>query len=71
MKNWILTNKLYFVGAILGGIAGFLYWKYVGCITGTCAITSKPLNSTLYFAFFGSVLLSFFKKEKTNNQTGK
>jgi hypothetical protein len=71
MKNWILTNKLYFVGAILGGIAGFLYWKYVGCVTGTCAITSKPLNSTLYFAFFGSVLLSFFKKEKTNKQTGK
>lgn len=71
MKNWILTNKLYFVGAILGGITGFLYWKYVGCVTGTCAITSKPLNSTLYFAFFGSVLLSFFKKEKTNKQTGK
>jgi hypothetical protein len=71
MKNWILTNKLYFVGAILGGVAGFLYWKYVGCVTGTCAITSKPLNSTLYFAFFGSVLLSFFKKEKTNKQTGK
>ena len=71
MKTWILTNKLYFVGAILGGIAGFLYWKYVGCVTGTCAITSKPLNSTLYFAFFGSVLLSFFKKEKTNKQTGK
>lgn len=71
MKNWILTNKIYFVGAILGGVAGFLYWKYVGCVTGTCAITSKPLNSTLYFAFFGSVLLSFFKKEKTNKQTGK
>ena len=71
MKTWILINKLYFVGAILGGIAGFLYWKYVGCVTGTCAITSKPLNSTLYFAFFGSVLLSFFKKEKTNKQTEK
>jgi hypothetical protein len=67
----MLDYKLYFIGAIIGGIAGFLYWKYVGCVTGTCAITSKPLNSTLYFAFFGSILLSFFKKEKSSKQTEK
>jgi hypothetical protein len=71
MIKWILDYKLYFIGAIIGGIAGFLYWKYVGCVTGTCAITSKPLNSTLYFAFFGSILLSFFKKEKSSKQTEK
>ena len=71
MKKWVLDYKLYFIGAIIGGVAGFLYWKYVGCITGTCAITSKPLNSTLYFAFFGAVLLSFFKKEKTERQNEK
>jgi len=61
----MLDYKLYFIGAVAGGIAGFFYWKYVGCVTGTCAITAKPINSTLYFAFFGAVLLSFFKKEKT------
>jgi len=22
------------IGAIVGGVAGFLYWKYVGCGTG-------------------------------------
>jgi hypothetical protein len=71
MKKWMLDYKLYFIGAIMGGIAGFLYWKYVGCVTGTCAITSKPLNSTLYFAFFGSILLSFFKKEKSSKQNEK
>lgn len=64
MKKWILDYKLYLVGAVVGGVAGFLYWKYVGCVTGTCAITSKPLNSTLYFAFFGAILLSFLKKQK-------
>lgn len=67
----MLDYKLYIIGAAVGGIAGYLYWKYVGCVTGTCAITSKPINSTLYFAFFGAVLLSFFKKEKTDKQTGK
>ena len=64
MKKWMLDYKLYVIGVIVGGIAGFFYWKYVGCVTGTCAITSKPINSTVYFAFFGAVLLSFFKKEK-------
>ena len=64
MRKWIFDYKLYVIGALAGAVAGFLYWKYVGCITGTCAITSKPLNSTIYFAFFGSVLFGFFKKEK-------
>ena len=67
----MLDYKLYFIGAIAGGVAGFLYWKYVGCVTGTCAITSKPLNSTLYFAFLGAILLSFLKKEKPDKQAGR
>ena len=64
MKKWVVSNKLYFIGAIVGGIAGFLYWKFVGCVTGTCAITSSPVNSTLYFAFFGAILFGGFKREK-------
>lgn len=69
MKNWIIRNKLYFVGALIGALAGFLYWKYVGCLTGTCAITSNPLNSTLYFALFGSVLFGSFKKQLKSTET--
>jgi len=65
MKKWIGYFRLYLIGALVGAVAGYLYWKYVGCVTGTCAITSKPLNSTLYFAFFGLVLFGLFKKEKT------
>ncbi len=63
MKNWIINNKLYMVGAILGAMVGFLYWKYVGCITGTCAITLSPVRSTLYFGFFGAIFLGMFKKK--------
>ena len=69
MKNLILKNIRYFIGAVVGGLAGFFYWKYVGCLTGTCAITSKPLNSTLYFAFFGALLFGLFKKEKKYENT--
>ena len=72
MKKWVLQNNRYIIGAVLGGLAGFLYWKYVGCLTGTCAISSKPLNSTLYFALIGAVLLGPFGKSnsKTNSVDG-
>lgn len=72
MKNWMQNNKLYFIGALLGAIAGFIYWKYVGCLTGTCAITSNPLRSAAYFALFGALIIGSLKKErnygKTDNQ---
>jgi hypothetical protein len=25
-------------GAVLGALGGFIYWKYVGCVSGTCTI---------------------------------
>jgi len=62
MKNWIQKNKLYLIGALPGAIAGFLYWKFVGCITGTCAITSNPVRSTIYGAVMGALLLSLFNR---------
>jgi hypothetical protein len=64
MKKWFKYNNLYFIGAVIGAVAGFMYWNYIGCSTGTCAITSKPLNSTLYGALMGSLLFSLFKREK-------
>ena len=66
MKQWILTNKMYAIGAALGAIAGFLYWKYVGCLTGTCAITSNPTRSTIYFAIIGALFFGLFIKSKAN-----
>ena len=71
MKNGIIRNKLYFIGAIIGAIAGFLYWKYVGCLTGTCTITSSPLNSAIYFALFGAVLFGTFTKQSKPTKTHK
>ncbi len=47
MKKLFNENKLYVFGAIAGAIGGFMYWKFVGCNSGTCMITSKPINSSL------------------------
>jgi hypothetical protein len=63
-KRWILYNKAYFAGMVLGGLSGYFYWKYVGCLTGTCAITSKPFNSVVYFALLGALLLGSLQKPK-------
>ena len=54
------------IGISLGAVAGFLYWKFVGCSSGTCMITSKPINSTLYGAVMGFLVAGIFKKENKN-----
>lgn len=68
MMKWIFDKKLYIIGILAGGIAGFLYWKYIGCLSGTCSITSSPYNSTAYFAVIGALLFRLFKKEDHGNK---
>lgn len=65
--NYLLKHKLTIIGLIIGAISGYLYYYFVGCASGTCAITSKPLNSSLYGAIMGALFLNIFKKEKTTN----
>ena len=59
-KGYIITG----IGIVVGLIAGYAYYYFVGCSSGTCAITSKPLNSTLYGGLMGVLLFNMFVKEK-------
>lgn len=63
--NFIPKYKLTIIGIIAGAIGGYLYYHYVGCSSGTCAITSKPINSTLYGAMMGGLFLNLFTKEES------
>lgn len=65
MINYIKKHWLVILGGFVGAIAGYSYWKYVGCYSGTCGITSDPLNSTLYGTALGGLIFSTFKNEKT------
>ena len=63
--NFLKNNILAAIGIVIGAVAGYAYWKFVGCNSGTCLITSKPLNSTAYGAVMGGLILSMAKKNKS------
>ncbi len=60
LKKYSLT----IIGALIGAVAGFLYWQQVGCASGTCAITSSPVNSSLYGALMGALFANIFQTDK-------
>lgn len=62
-------------GTLLGALGGYLYWKYVGCLSGTCAIKSNwylmvPWAGVLgYLA--GSVAGDMIRKMKKPAEPGE
>ncbi|WP_281239359.1 DUF6132 family protein [Flavobacterium praedii] len=52
------------IGIVVGAMGGYLYYHFVGCASGSCAITSKPVNSTLYGSLLGGLLFNIFVKEE-------
>ncbi|MCG9911577.1 MAG: DUF6132 family protein [Flavobacteriales bacterium] len=61
--KWFQTYKLLIVGVLLGAVGGYAYYYFIGCESGGCAITSKPLNSVLYGSLMGGLALNIFRKE--------
>jgi hypothetical protein len=66
--NFIIKHKLTLIGILVGAIGGYAYYHFVGCASGTCTITSKPLNSALYGAMMGGLLFNMFQKEKSKTE---
>lgn len=66
--NFILKHKLPIMGVLIGAMGGYLYYYFVGCNSGSCAITSNPVNSTLYGGLMGGLFLNTFKKEEKKNE---
>jgi hypothetical protein len=70
VKSRVLWVKVVF--AVLGALGGFLYWKFVGCVSGTCPIQSVWYYSTLWGAamgyLIGDLLGSFIWKTAAKNE---
>lgn len=64
MKIFLKKNIVTIIGVPIGALVGFLYWRFVGCNSGSCAITSNPFNSTIYGAAMGGLLFSILKNNK-------
>lgn len=64
---FIKKNMLFISGVLIGSITGYLYWKFVGCTSGTCYIQSNPVRMTLYGVLVGGLMLNIFLS-KTNQQ---
>lgn len=68
MIDLLKNNKLVVAGVLLGALGGWLYWNFVGCYSGSCAITSKPVNSSVYGAMMGGLFFSLFKPGKKSDE---
>jgi hypothetical protein len=44
------------LGLVVGGGLGFAYYKFIGCSTGACPLTSNPWISSIYGAVLGALL---------------
>jgi hypothetical protein len=53
-KNKRLWTKV--ILAIVGAVGGFVYWKLIGCNSGTCPIQSKWYLSMLWGFAFGYLI---------------
>ncbi|MCD4696349.1 MAG: DUF6132 family protein [Bacteroidales bacterium] len=53
-------------GLVIGAIGGYIYYVKVGCVSGTCAITSNPWMSTAWGAAFGYLIFDMFKRKKNS-----
>ncbi|HCI57622.1 MAG: hypothetical protein JST71_09025 [Bacteroidetes bacterium] len=63
MKEFLRANWIVIAGTLTGAVGGYLYWKFVGCHDGSCAITSNALNSSFYGAVVGGLFMSLFQKQ--------
>jgi len=52
------------IGLVVGAIGGYIYYSEVGCVSGTCAITSNPYMSIAWGGAFGYLVFDMFNVKK-------
>lgn len=58
----------HFMWIVVGGMAGFAWYYFVGCASGTCPISSNPYISTGYGALIGALASQSTSKPKENEK---
>ena len=60
IRYWLWPGVFLIVGSVLG----FIYYREVGCVTGTCPIASSPWKMTAYGAFVGFLIGLMFQPDR-------
>ncbi len=63
-KTLVLKSAIILIGAL----AGFMYWHFVGCTSGACPIYTRWYLSTLYGAAFGYIISGFLIKDAKKDE---
>ena len=68
MKKIIRDYRFQIFFTLIGALGGFLYWRFIGCNSGTCAIRSVWYWSTLWGTavgyLVGDFIHDFIRKRK-------
>jgi hypothetical protein len=59
--------KFEIAGLAMGAVAGWSYWYFIGCTSGTCPITSQPVNSSVYGSVMGWLAGGMFTGSRKNS----
>jgi hypothetical protein len=65
-KSRYLTLLKWALPTAIGAAAGYAYYYYIGCVSGTCPISSNPYISTIYGGVMGFLLAPRSKKATTD-----
>lgn len=68
MKRFFRQNIRTLLGVLAGAVAGYLYWAYVGCASGTCPITSSPWMSSLWGGLIGFTLFPLRRSQRDGQE---
>ena len=74
MKKFFLEKKIQILLTMVGALGGFLYWRFVGCNSGTCVIKSVWYWSTLWGAAVGYLvgdMISDFLQKRLKRKGGE
>ncbi|MDA3780839.1 MAG: hypothetical protein PF487_11575 [Bacteroidales bacterium] len=75
MKNFLLKHKYGLILLIPGIIGGYLYWKFIGCTSGSCAIKSNWYSMIIFGSavgyLIGDMIDSYLNKKKSKKEDGK
>lgn len=69
MMTFLKKYWLTLAGLAVGALGGWLYWRFIGCLGGTCPIWSNAWIATGYGALLGWLLVNAFPRRKKSDDS--